>query len=174
MAIAAKYGLIVAPDGLQPTKSPSRSRSPSITRNQKSHRSKYGSSRSRMPKHNAYQSRNNQSEIKNENQRNIHGKKKLRTMTKEERRQKLKQMMNDAQVHEQRATERLKKSMKKDINEQKEFLKQHRDNAHNASFIKKMNKNLYMNSNETVEDRIKKYKNSRQRGNTEHHNFLKR
>ena len=44
---------------------------------------------------------------------------------------------------------------------------------HKASFLKDMDKDLY-SGKESLEERMGKYKNSRQRGNSDRHSFLKR
>jgi len=81
-------------------------------------------------------------------------------------------MMSDADQHERDALERLLDARNKDRKEQKQIDERPSSmSSAQPAFLHSMNRGLY-NGEETVEDRLNKYRNHRQRGNIEQQAFL--
>jgi hypothetical protein len=91
-------------------------------------------------------------------------------LSEAERARKLAEMMADGDKHDKEAFENLLKARKKDKKEQEEY-EARTGKEESATFIRKMNKEVYNNSEETVEDRLKKYQHYRQKGNLDRHDF---
>jgi len=81
--------------------------------------------------------------------------------------------MADAEQHDEDARSRYRKSK---IEEKKEVdeVGKRESPTHSARFIKDLHKGLYNSGEESVEDRLKKYRHYRQKGNVEDHAFLTR
>ena len=91
-------------------------------------------------------------------------------MSEAEKAARLKEMMSDADAHDKAAWARLQESIAENEREVQERLTG--SGEHKASFINKMNKEVYGGSNNDLEDRLAKNKNSRQKGNMAHNRFL--
>jgi len=81
-------------------------------------------------------------------------------------------MMADGEKHDKESFERMLKAKKKDEKEEKELLSRPASPTHQAKFLTKINKSLYLDSGESLQDRLEKNKHYRQKGNTEMHKFL--
>lgn len=95
-------------------------------------------------------------------------------MTEEERQKRLREMMSDAETHDQAALMRVKQHNSTEQQEENEYKARAKSPERRAEFIENMNKKLYASGEESIEDRLSKYKHYRQKGNTEYHSFLKR
>mmetsp|Transcript_33307 Transcript_33307/g.61929 ORF Transcript_33307/g.61929 Transcript_33307/m.61929 type:complete len:455 (-) Transcript_33307:457-1821(-) len=85
-----------------------------------------------------------------------------RKLTREERLAKLREMQEDAEAHEDAKLDRVRKAKKQAMKEEA-MDKDRESEAQNASFIKKMNKEVYGGS-ETLQERLKKHQHYRQKG----------
>lgn len=95
-------------------------------------------------------------------------------LSEEERQRRLAEMMAAGEQHDALQREKLAKEREKAKKEEEEYLQRAGDER-KASFIHQLNASIYTgSSSETVEDRLNKYRHYRQKGNVEHHEFLKR
>lgn len=83
---------------------------------------------------------------------------------------RLKEMMNDGDAHDEAAWARLQESIAE--NEKEVHERMSGSGEHKASFINKMNKEVYTGGNDDLQDRLSKNKHYRQKGNMEHNRFL--
>jgi len=94
-------------------------------------------------------------------------------MSAEEKAQKLAEMMADGERHDADATARYVQHQAKEKQEEQAYFQREEHAEKKASFISSMNKDVY-SGKESVEDRLKKYSQYRQKGATEDHSFMKR
>jgi len=99
-------------------------------------------------------------------------KKATEPITEEERKKRIAMMMSDAEKHDQDALNRLSESKVIDEAEKSALNQRPSSPTHAPLFLQRANQNIY-SGNETVGERINKFRNNRQRGNIDQQSFLK-
>lgn len=87
--------------------------------------------------------------------------------------------MEDADTHDQLALKNLKEAVVEKEKEKKEYRNRNSDpkdadSNTKAAFLQDLNKDLYVMTEESLENRLKKYSNYRQKGAVDEHRFLDR